>query len=177
MSDTRRQVVMEAVEAAIAHCEAGSFSEAEAMLHDANVSPDEAPGVVYFHASILMALNRWPQALVRLNALAAVAAEEASVHLRRATCLISMGHLADARAVLEGEHAVRGQSLRYVLLARIAARKGRLGESASLLREACRADRGAALLVLQRTRLAAIVQRRIQTDDVEDTTQDPPRVH
>lgn len=165
MSDARRDVLIEVVEYAVNQCKAGSLDDAEARLRETNVSLDEAPAVVYFHAAILMALERWEEALARLNALAAVVSE-AKVHLGRATCLVNMGRLEDARAVLD-QDALRGHFLHHVLLARIAAREGYLAESASLLREACRSDDGGALLVLQSPRLAAIVEGRIRTNTLD----------
>lgn len=170
MSKTRRRALKRAIETALVHCETGSLAEAETTLHKASVLAGEAPAVVYFHALILIALERWETALSRLNALEGVLPRQLNVQFNRATCLVSLGRHEDARAVLEADDQLRAHSLSYLLLARIAAREGNLPQSANLLREACRSGTFAASAVLQRPRLTAIVEGRLRTDDADQQT-------
>lgn len=63
MSELRRQHILQAAQSARSQVEVGCLTKASSTLQRAGVSADEAPDVVYFQASIAMALARWPEAL------------------------------------------------------------------------------------------------------------------
>lgn len=158
MSKARRQHLMHAMRSALAEAEKGELPRAISSLKRANVLAEEAPAVVFFHASLLIAAQRWTEALSLLDQLLNVRPDSARFQLSRATCLIGMGRLDEARALLERKDTMRGSFLCSVLLARIAAREGDLQKSASLLREACSVNELGGAMVARKPALAAILE-------------------
>lgn len=61
MSELRRHHILQAVQSARSQVEVGSLTKAISTVQRAGVSADEAPDVVYFQASIPMALAQWPE--------------------------------------------------------------------------------------------------------------------
>ncbi len=115
----------DAVDAARCFVESGNLRRAYAMLTPFDIRADETPAFALFRASIALALQRWAEALPMFNALRGAMPDEQLVHLNYASCLIGLGRIEEAEAVLHSPRLPEVECPnRYALLARIAARRG-----------------------------------------------------
>lgn len=151
----------DAVDAARRAAEAGNLRQAYAMLTPFNIRADETPSFALFQASIALALQRWADAMPMFNALRGAMPDEQLVHLNYASCLIGLGRIEEAEALLHSPRLPEAECPnRYVLLARIAGRRGDNAGVRDMLRRAVGSNTDERILaeVLKRPFCAALLR-------------------
>lgn len=136
MTVRRRQQIDYGVAQARGALAAGRAEEAMRELDALSPQPDEVPEVVYFRVQVAMGLKRWAEASALLNDLILVMTDKRVVHLDRATYLIQLNRLDEARAALAPHPTIKDRPVRYTLLAHIAAVEGNNNEAVELLDQA-----------------------------------------
>lgn len=151
----------DAVDAARRAVEAGDLRRAYATLAPFDIRADETPAFAFFQASVALALQRWAEALPIFNALRGAMPDEQFAHLNYASCLIGLGRIEEAEAVLYSPQLPEVECpSRYALLARIAARRGDEAGVRDMLRRALGSNTDDRILaeVLKRPVIAALIR-------------------
>ena len=160
--DEHRPVSLgDAVDAARRAVEAGDLRRAYATLAPFEIRVDETPAFAFFQASIALALQRWAEALPVFNALRGAMPDEQFAHLNYASCLIGLGRIEEAEAVLRSPLLPDAECpSRYALLARIAARRGDEAGVRGMIRRALGSNADERILdeVLKRPLIAALIR-------------------
>lgn len=160
MPDHKDQL-LRAVARAREQANAGRLEDAFQTLEGLGASAEDAPEVVYFQVLLLMSSRRWAEALQRLEALLRVLPGRAELHLDRATSLMELGRLEEARGALERDDTpVQGLAPRHLLLARIAVRERDLARAADELQKARQLDHQAISLALETPELAWLIHHK-----------------
>jgi hypothetical protein len=137
--------------------DAGDFKQAFMLLDDLDLAVSDAPQVAYLMSMIAMHQCQWRTALDLLEELAQTV-ERAVIHLDRATCLIELDRLDAAQTILTAHEDELGYRFpRYVLLARIAARREMPGVAMGYLKVACAMDENALAFALESEELLQVV--------------------